>query len=141
MKIKGILFDKDAVIKWEEIPLIIANMKAIGIIMGVVTDENADATESFLQSIGLDKYISHISASDGIMPPKPNPMRIWNFCDKYGFKPSEVMVVGTTQTDIDFAKKADAIAVGVNFAGKPKKTFLDADYVVEKKSDILDYII
>lgn len=141
MKIKGILFDKEAIIKWEEIPFIIANMKGIGIIMGVLTEDSCDETEKFLDTIGLGKYINYISSSDDYAPKKPNPMRIWSFCDKYGFKPGEVMVVGTTQSDIDFAKNADAVAVGVNFKDKPRNTFLNADYVVEKKSDILDYIM
>ncbi|MBO5453098.1 MAG: HAD family hydrolase [Clostridia bacterium] len=82
-------------------------LKERGIILAVVTTDVLSVTKHCLSALGIEEYFDEIYTDDGIVPAKPAPDAAFDLCRKYSLKPSEVVMVGDTVTDINFAKNAD----------------------------------
>ena len=58
-------------------------------------------------------FFSYLGSDDGRLRPKPQIDIIEDFKSKFGINYDEIMVVGDTNTDMQFAKNGGALAVGV----------------------------
>ncbi len=123
---------------------IFSDIKEEGIKTAVVTTDNPQITERCLKELGIYEYIDRIYADDGVHPTKPNPYYMKCFCKEFGFKTSEVMMVGDSLLDMEFAKKSKAIGFGVSRIPEKKGYLLqkanivswDVSYVLEG----IDYV-
>ncbi len=106
-----------------------------GIILAVVTSDNASLTEYCLSKLGIADMLHAVYTDDRVHPSKPDPYYMNKFCSEYGFKPCEVMMVGDTMTDMRFAENAGCVAVGV---GKyaPELLSRAADFIISDISQI-----
>ena len=125
----------------QNLPLVLSSLKNEGITIGVVTNDDRSSTEKCLSELGISNYFDFLSTYDNALPAKPQPARLWDFCDRYGFKPSEVIMVGDTVNDMQFAKNAGATAVGIS-ADSGNRMILErkADYVIENISELFSFI-
>lgn len=121
--------------------LVLSGLKSEGMTIGIVTNDARASTEKCLNQLGIVNYFDFLSTYDSVLPAKPNPARLWDFCDQYGFKPSEVIMVGDTLNDMIFANNAGATAVGISADGR-NRMILErrADYVIENISELLSLI-
>lgn len=88
-------------------------LKARGLQLAVVTSDDAAATQTCLQRLGIAMYFDYCYPDDGEHPTKPDPYYAERFCRDTGLKKGEVVMVGDTLTDMEFAKNAGMVAVGV----------------------------
>jgi HAD superfamily hydrolase (TIGR01549 family) len=92
----------------------IRKLKEKGYYIGLSTADSVENAKLFLEKTGLSIYFDYIGADDGIINPKPAPDYMDNFCKQYNLKPSEVVVVGDTMTDMNFGINSGAgLIVGV----------------------------
>lgn len=92
----------------------IKTLKEKGYHIGLSTADSVENAKFFLDKTGLVIYFDYIGADDGIINPKPAPDYMNNFCKQYTLKPSEVVVVGDTMTDMNFGINSGAgLIVGV----------------------------
>lgn len=117
----------------------IKNLKENGIVIGLSTADSVANANIFLEKSGLLPYFDFIGADDGIINPKPATDYMDNFCKEFSLKPSEVMVVGDTLTDMDFGINSGAgIKLGVLTGTSSKKILTTkADLVTNSIKDII----
>lgn len=115
-------------------------LKSMGYVLGIITVDHSKSLEIFLENMGINQYIDFTSTRDDHLPSKPNPKSFLEFCKKFNFKPQEVVFVGDTITDLNFAKRANAgLKIGVEWGGYNKKELSKvADVVYETLFGIYD---
>jgi phosphoglycolate phosphatase len=83
------------------------------IVMGITTSDDYESTKVCIQQIGIDEYIDFIGTGDRYNK-KPDPEVFNVFCEQFGLKPDEVLVVGDTICDMKLSinsKSAGGIGV------------------------------
>ncbi len=96
-----------------DLPEVMADLKARGLILGLVTSDNRAITERCLSALGILPYFDSIRTDDGISPAKPAPFHMLAFCAEFGLTPEEVIMVGDTASDMRFAQNSGTRALGV----------------------------
>ncbi len=92
---------------------VLAELKAQGLILAIVTSDNSEMTEYCLKKLGIADIFDVIYSDDGAFVPKPKPDQMLDFCRRYSLVPSEVIMVGDTLSDMRFAKNSGTHSVGV----------------------------
>ncbi|MBQ7901234.1 MAG: HAD family hydrolase [Clostridia bacterium] len=92
---------------------VITGLKNMGIKLAVVTTDDPFVTQKCLQLLNIDKLFDIIYTDDGKLPTKPDPYCIYDLCERYGITTSDVIMVGDTVTDMNFAKNGGIKAIGV----------------------------
>ncbi len=98
-------------------------LRSRGIIIALITSDDQLGAKVCLDALGVTDLFDKIMGFDANMPAKPAPDRMYSFLSEYGLKSDEVVMVGDTRTDLDFARNS-----GVRFIGVAKD---------EASSDIL----
>ena len=88
-------------------------LKAMGLTLAVITGDSREGALLCFDKLGISDLFDEILAYDGIHPPKPDRYYMDYFCNKFGFSPSEVLMVGDTETDMVFALNSGAYPLGV----------------------------
>lgn len=81
--------------------------------IALVTTDNMYITEKCLRTLGIYDYFDRIYADDGVNPTKPNPYYIYEFCREENLETRDVVMVGDTLTDMQFAKNGGIKFIGV----------------------------
>ena len=82
-------------------------------LIGLATADGERAAKFCLDRLKIRNYFDYIGTSGGSARPKPSSDLCDWFCRKYHLRPEEVMVVGDSPTDMEFARNSGALAVGV----------------------------
>lgn len=75
------------------------------IAIGIVTNDSTESTKICLESIGIADHVQFLKTKDSNCRKKPNPQAIYQFCETFNLKPSEIAVIGDTNADMTFAEK------------------------------------
>lgn len=143
MEIKGILFGIENIneLNKDKFKLVLSGLKNSGKTLGIITEVGINSLGYSLSKCDIIKYFDFFSTAEDALPSKPHPARLWEFCDKYGFDSGEVLVVGNRAEDMEFAKKADANAVGVALNGENRiELEKNSDYIIENISELLQLV-
>lgn len=105
----------------ENIKGVIESLKGKGISLFLVTTDGYGITKKCLDGLGITEYFDGIYTDDGEGKTKPDPYFIYRIEESFGFAPDELLMVGDTVTDIEFAKNGGIAAVGVARADEDKK--------------------
>jgi phosphoglycolate phosphatase len=92
---------------------VLADLKAKGIKLAVVTTDNMQITRTCLEKLGIADFFDRIYTDDGEVPTKPDPFCVYHFCEFAGVEKERVIMVGDTMTDMRFAKNAGISAIGI----------------------------
>ena len=93
---------------------VLAELAAMGIAMGVATNDATDAAMAAMAAVGLDGYLPYVFGYDSVPHPKPAPDIVLAFAAATGVDPSDIAVVGDNRYDMEMARAAGAgAAVGV----------------------------
>ena len=119
----------------------LAELKARGMRMAVVTTDNEPITRHCLAGLGVLQYFDVIFTDDGHTPTKPDPFCAGEFCRLYGLDKERVVMVGDTMTDVRFAKNAGITAISL--APTPEKKALLAphtDVIIDVISELTEIV-
>lgn len=119
----------------------LAELKARGLRLAVVTTDNEPITRHCLAGLGVLQYFDVIFTDDGHTPTKPDPFCAGEFCRLYGLDKDRVVMVGDTMTDVRFAKNAGITAISL--APTPEKKALLAphtDVIIEAISELTEIV-
>ncbi len=97
----------------------------------VITNTPRDCTDKILENLDIRKYFDFILTSDDVSIAKPDPEIVLKACERFNLNPSEVVLVGDTESDIKAGKKAGCKVIGVN---------IQADYMIRKLKDLLEIL-
>ena len=109
--------------------------------LAVVTTDNEEITRKCLKKLGIEDLFDKIYTDDGKIPTKPDPYCAVDFSNFTGVKKEQMIMVGDTMTDVNFAKNSGIAAIGV--AKTPKNRSLLAPYadaVISEISDLLSIV-
>ncbi|MBN2221248.1 MAG: HAD family hydrolase, partial [Vallitaleaceae bacterium] len=84
-----------------------------GYILGVATSDQEESTRHGLKKVGIDSYFSYFGCDTIGKPGKPNPQMAYDFCELYHLRTEEILIVGDSLSDAEFAKNAEATFVGI----------------------------
>ena len=104
---------KDSIFPTCDLQKALSIFKEKEIVMGVATSDDYESTKVCIQQIGIDEYIDFIGTGDRYNK-KPDPEVFNVFCEQFGIKPEEVLVVGDTICDMKlsiYSKSAGGVGV------------------------------
>ncbi len=90
----------------------LAYLNQKGYKLGVATADTIQSCTFSLMKAEIIEFFDYIGADDGRSLPKPHVDMAEQFCEKVGLIPEEVLVIGDSPTDYEFAQ-----SIGAQFAG------------------------
>ena len=117
---------------------ILKHLKKIGIKLAIATTDSPVITKKCIEKLGIADLFDKIYTDDGIIPPKPDPWCAEDFSRTFDIPLKNIIMVGDTVTDIQFAKNAGISVIGV---GRERDRLAPyADAVISDISHIFDVI-
>jgi phosphoglycolate phosphatase len=93
---------------------VLGRLRQRGLRLGVATMDSTQSAAMTFASLKIDHLLDFVTGFDGGHGEKPGPGMVHGFCARVGIRPSEVVVVGDSQHDMDMARAAGAgLAVAV----------------------------
>lgn len=100
-------------------------LQSLKIPMGICTNKHQSAADAIVAKLfPKDLFLENIGDRDGL-PRKPNPQKVLLIAKNMGVKPSEVAYFGDTSVDMDTAKNAGFLAVGVTWGFRPREELIE----------------
>ena len=115
------------------LPLLQA-MATAGLRLGILSSDSTDNVKDFVEKYQLAPYLQLQMGTDGEVS-KPDPRMLQQACDGLEVSPSQTLVIGDSQADIQLARSGAAGSIGVT--GGWSSTFrLLADAVIHQLEEI-----
>ncbi len=83
------------------------------ILLGVVTTDGPVITRQCLEKLDIGPMFSAVCTADGVLPPKPDPYCIEAIMEQFHLTKDEIVMVGDTMTDVQFARNGGIRVIGV----------------------------
>lgn len=108
------------------------------IAIGMVTGKSRRGVRKVLEMHGLTKHFMVIRTADDC-PSKPHPAMVLEACTEAGFDPSDALVVGDAIYDMEMARSAGALAVGVSWGYHSREALraTGAHHILDVPADLL----
>lgn len=123
------------------VPETIAALSDAGWAMGVATSDGTAGTRAALSALGLERQLPHVFGYDAVARPKPAPDSVFAFAAATGLQPGEIAVIGDNPHDLEMARSAGAVAVGVLSGNSGRDDFGTlADAVLDSVCDLPEWL-
>jgi phosphoglycolate phosphatase len=111
---------------------VLGALKAMGLRLGVATNDSEASARRQLSALGLAEAIEFVAGYDSGHGDKPDPGMVLAFARRLGLAPSAIAMVGDSRHDLEAARAAGALAIAV-LSGPAKRAALApyADHVVD----------
>jgi phosphoglycolate phosphatase len=96
-----------------DLPALFTRLRADGLRLAVATSDDRVPTLATLAGLGLAGLVDVVVCADDGLPIKPAPDMVLAACSALGTQPERAVVVGDALADMQMAKAAGALAVGV----------------------------
>ena len=108
---------------------LIAQIAQAGAKIAIASADTAANIQAFIQCYELSKYIQHSQGSDTDQHiHKPDPAFFLHLCQRLNVTPSQTLMVGDSQLDIQMAKQAGAAGtIGISSATALAPWLIEAD--------------
>lgn len=90
-----------------------SKLKKSGYMIFLVTTDRREITKKCLDELRLEEFFDEIYTDDGRGYSKPDPYYINMIAEQYGLKKNELIMVGDTVTDMEFAVNGGIRAIAV----------------------------
>lgn len=121
---------------------LLKSLESKGISLAVASNKYQAATSKLVNYFFPDiSFIEVLGQRDGITP-KPDPAIVYDILAAANVKKEEVLYVGDSGVDMQTAKNAGIVSVGVTWGFRPRaelETF-SARYIVDSAEDILSIL-
>ena len=106
--------------------------------MAVLTNKPAKMSVDILGAFGLMKFFQAVYGGDSFSRKKPDPLGAQTALAKLGVAPSEAAMVGDSDVDMQTARNAGTLAIGVNYGfGQHDRQVHPADLYVNSLQEIV----
>lgn len=99
---------------------VLAVLEAAGWVLGVATGKSSRGLVATLKTHGLAGRFTTLQTADK-GPGKPNPDMLLNAMTETGAEPANTVMVGDTTFDMEMARRAGAVAIGVSWGYHPEE--------------------
>jgi phosphoglycolate phosphatase len=83
--------------------------------MAVLTNKPVRFSEEIVKGLGLNKYFRFVYGGNSFQTKKPDPAGMEMLLREFGIAPSEAMLVGDSEVDVQTARNAGTWACGVTY--------------------------
>ncbi len=120
----------------------LAILNARGYTMAVATNDSTAGAEQTLVALGVAQMFAAAYGYDAVANPKPAPDVIHAFCDFTGIRPGEIAMVGDNSHDLETARAAGVMAIGV-LSGTGTREALSprADHILDSIADLPEFLM
>jgi len=109
-------------------------------VLGIVTTRDKEEVERFLDEYNLRGLFSVIVARDDVRRFKPHPEPLLKAVEKIHVAPAEAIFVGDTPIDIQAAKSAGMLSVGVLCGFGEEQEMQNADLVLDSTARLYELL-
>lgn len=121
---------------FENITLLLKKLNYKGKRLAVFTGKGRKSIQISMKKLELEKYFNYIVSDDDVANSKPDSEGILKILDHYNATPLDAIFFGDSDADIISAKKANVLAVGVNWY-KTRKFTISPDIISKNPLDII----
>jgi len=109
--------------------------------IAIASNKGGQSLAKAIKLAGLEDYIP-VFRSSGRTPPKPHPDMLAQILDYYQCPPSNCLMIGDSETDIEMAKQLQVTAIGMDFYHQKKASLEQAGAVavVDSFDDLAKFI-
>ncbi|MGQ9518417.1 MAG: AI-2E family transporter, partial [Anaerolineae bacterium] len=104
--------------------------------LGIITTRSGQEARAFLEQAGLDGLFQVIITRDDVERLKPHPESVWRAALELGIPAQRCAVVGDTDVDVQAAKAAGALAIGVLSGFGDEEDLSQADIILNSIRDL-----
>jgi len=122
------------------IPELLTALEAKKIPLGICTNKQHFAAIDVAEKILAPIKFSAVSGDEPNQPRKPDPTRALRIAEKFSVAPEEVAYFGDTAVDIQTARNAGFLPVGVTWGFRPRSDLVGAEIIVDTPQEILELI-
>ncbi|MAG98072.1 MAG: phosphoglycolate phosphatase [Alphaproteobacteria bacterium] len=120
-----------------EVPEVLEGLRQAGHALAVCTNKPMRFTTPLLADLGLDGYFSVVMGGDSVAVRKPDPGHLLAVVEALGEVPTNVIMVGDSQTDVSTARAAGIPVVAVSFGySQVPAAELGADALIDHFSEL-----
>jgi phosphoglycolate phosphatase-like HAD superfamily hydrolase len=94
---------------------VLKHFNANGIKTSLLTTKAQDQADKIIDHFGFRENLSYVMGRRNSIAHKPSAEPLLIICDKLGIQPSETLMVGDTELDINCAKNAGALSCGAAY--------------------------
>jgi len=105
--------------------------------MAVLTNKPAKMSVEILEALGLLKYFRAVYGGDSFEKKKPDPAGAQIILKELDARPDEAAMVGDSDVDMQTARNAGTLAIGVNYGfGRHNAAAYPADLYVNSLEEL-----
>jgi HAD superfamily hydrolase (TIGR01549 family) len=141
---KSIYFDYiDDSILYPKVFEAIKNLKHNGLKVSLLTTKAQDQADLLIDHFNFRPYFDLVMGRIDSIPHKPAPEPLLIICDRLSVNPSETMMVGDTELDIQCGKNAGAITCAVSYGYRTKIQLEenDPDFIIDSIIELKERIV
>lgn len=96
----------------ETVPALL-NLKDRSLLLGIATNDSEAGARDHAEQAGIHHFFDFFAGHDSGHGHKPGPGMVLAFAEAMGFNPAEVAMVGDSLNDLEAARAAGAVRIGV----------------------------
>jgi len=106
--------------------------------MAILTNKPVRVSVRILEGLGLAKYFRAVYGGNSFKTKKPDPFGTHVILRELGAAPSETMLIGDSEVDVQTARNAGTLAAAVNYGfGAHDRTLHPADVYLDRLTDLV----
>lgn len=130
--------NKDKLVPRKSLQSLLSELKDRDLKIGLVTSDSYELTLKQLEILDIYDYFDFIYTGD-MLKAKPDPQILYDIEDKHSISLDEMIYIGDTKSDMEFAKHTSK-AIAIRSQASPDNLSDLADVTIEDLDQILDYI-
>lgn len=110
--------------------------------MAILTNKPVRISVRILEELSLAKYFSAVYGGNSFETKKPDPLGAQTILREFGAAPTEAILIGDSEVDIQTARNAGTLAAAVNYGfGNHDRAAYPADIYLERLTDLIPLLI
>jgi len=112
-----------------------------GMPMAVYTNKPVRVSRSIIQELGVAGHFRHVYGGNSFERKKPDPMGVESILREFGAAPTQVMIVGDSEVDVQTARNAGTWVCGVTYGfGSHHFTEFPPDLLLDNLTELLPHL-
>ena len=113
-------------------------LKEMGVPMAVCTNKHQSAAGEICRELFAEGTFVEVIGDQPGLPRKPDPLKVLKLAEKMGVSPKEVAYFGDSSVDMETARNAGAIALGVTWGFRTREELEEsgARFILEMPADL-----
>jgi len=112
-----------------------------GMPMAVLTNKPVRVSRSIIKELGVAGHFRFVYGGNSFERKKPDPMGVESILREFGATPSQAMIVGDSEVDVQTARNSGAWACGVTYGfGSHRLAEYPPDILVDNLTELLPHL-